>query len=192
MMSGIRLINKKTKNKTFFAGKIDYCFLLYISKMEETYILEIPQKAIVPYLRTLPRLFANVSSDNFDAVFMVWIVQLVKVLTIDDNIQIQNYDLYRSIMNTLNDILFLSKAQLIFHDDYMKGLQEILKKTCSPSKNGILIEEILNEYHMHKSEYDRNRRETMIKLKKDLIQKVWHPMRILKKMETYNLDPIDM
>jgi hypothetical protein len=156
-------------------------------------VLTIPleKSELMRYLRVLHKEFAFVSSDDFDAVFMVWCVQIVKSLTIDNNTEILNYNLYNALMNTLNNILYLSKSHILFQDEYMKGLEEILN-TCRSLKNGILIEEIMNEYHMHKCEHERVKRESMRRLKDELLKRVWHPMRILKKMEAYNLDPVDM
>ena len=157
-------------------------------------VLSIPtdKKGLMRYLRVLHRFFAEIPSDKFDAVFMLWCVRLVKVLTIDDNIEIVDHNLLNAIINATNDILYLSKANTLFDDAYMKGLEEILKKTCSSQKNGILIEEILNEFHMHKCEYDRVRLDFICKIKGELIKKAWHPMRILKHMELYNVNPADM
>jgi hypothetical protein len=142
---------------------------------------------ILHKIRALPE-------SHFPLAFVIWCKVMCNQLFVDNGIKTLNLFILDRVLNTTNDILYHPSAQYIYEDPlFPNQLYKLLQNICKKNegRNSILAIQIIDKIYRGSSNYNIYKKCFMQTIKIELLEKAWHPRRIIKLLDAGIL-PDDM
>jgi hypothetical protein len=146
------------------------------------------------YCRDLVGKFRALPETHYPLAFVLWCKTMCTRVTVDDGQTTANYDILTSILNATSDILHLPQAHLIRADaNFPVALGAYLKTIADQHKgrNGLLANDFIAEIRLRTVEHAQAQRTFMSTIRGELLEKAWHPSRVMRLMEM-GIEPEDM
>jgi len=146
------------------------------------------------YCRDLVGKFRALPETHYPLALVLWCKTMCTRVTVDDGQTTANYDILTSILNATSDILHLPQAHLIYADaNFPVALGAYLKQIADQHKgrNGLLANDFIAEIRLRTVEHAQAQRAFMSTIRGELLEKAWHPSRVMRLMER-GIEPEDM
>jgi len=146
------------------------------------------------YCSDLVGKFRALPETHYPLAFVLWCKTMCTRVTVDDGQTTANYDILTSILNATSDILHLPQAHLIHADtNFPATLGTYLKQIADQHKgrNGLLVNDFVAEIRMRTHEHAQNQRVYISTIRGELLEKAWHPSRVMRLMDM-GIQPEDM
>ena len=150
-------------------------------------------RRIGEYCEKVYRGFKRIDDDLYGACFNEWCKTIIRVYDIDNGSEIGNYDAITTILDTVGKIMRLPYSIPLHQSSYyMDAFQYNFESYLNgKNKNKLLVKEILAEIKNVAQEYTLNKANFINSIKDELIQKAWHPNRVMHMMDQ-GIHPDDM